>query len=139
MNYTLDNGRTITIPDAEVKKLQSGLGISKNEAIYTWLCDNDFISDETVEQLTENAKKNRISATIHGAKAVNPEKKERKPRERKENLTKKQIIAAIREGLDTYMPGISRLEVTNDEKYIEIDVDGKKFTVNLVQHRAKKT
>jgi hypothetical protein len=73
------------------------------------------------------------------ARATKSEKKVRKPREKKENLTKKQIIAAIREGLDTYMPGISRLEVTNDEKYIEIDVDGKHFTVNLVQHRAKKT
>ena len=77
MNYTLDNGRTIIIPDAEVKKLQSGLGISKNEAIYTWLCDNDFISDETVEQLTENAKKNRISATILRKKSANRAKEKK--------------------------------------------------------------
>jgi hypothetical protein len=135
MTYNF-NGKNIRIPDAEINKSIKVLGLSQMEAIQMWLEDEGYLTNEVVEELTAKAKENKIK---HEAKAVNSEKKVRKPREKKENLTKKQIIAAIREGLDTYMPGISRLEVTNDEKYIEIDVDGKKFTVNLVQHRAKKT
>ena len=135
MTYNF-NGKNIRIPDAEINKSMKILGLTKDEAIQMWLEDEGYLENAVVEELTAKAKENKIS---HEARATNSEKKVRKPREKKENLTKKQIIAAIREGLDTYMPGISRLEITNDEKYIEIDVDGKHFTVNLVQHRAKKT
>lgn len=135
MTYNF-NGKNIRIPDAEINKSMKILGLSQMEAIQMWLEDEGYLTNEVVEELTAKAKENKIK---HEAKAVNSEKKVRKPREKKENLLKKQIIAAMREGLDDYLPGISRLEVTNDEKYIEIDVDGKKFTVNLVQHRAKKT
>lgn len=135
MTYNF-NGKNIRIPDAEINKSMKVLGLSQMEAIQMWLEDEGYLTNEVVEELTAKAKENKIK---HEAKAVNSEKKVRKPREKKENLLKKQIIAAMREGLDDYLPGISRLEVTNDEKYIEIDVDGKKFTVNLVQHRVKKT
>lgn len=135
MTYNF-NGKNIRIPDAEINKSMKVLGLSQMEAIQMWLEDEGYLTNEVVEELTAKAKENKIK---HEAKAVNSEKKVRKPREKKENLLKKQIIAAMREGLDDYLPGISRLEVTNDEKYIEINVDGKKFTVNLVQHRAKKT
>ena len=138
MKYELDNGRTINIPDKDIESLQKNLNISYNEAVYTWLVDEDYIQDATVEELSKKAKKSRITATVHQAKAENSEKKERKPREKKENLLKKQIIAAIREGLATYLPGIEEIEVTNDEKYINLFIDGKNFTINLVQHRVKK-
>jgi hypothetical protein len=128
--------KNIRIPDAEINKSMKILGLTKDEAIQMWLEDEGYLENAVVEELTAKAKENKIN---HEARATKSEKKVRKPREKKENLTKKQIIAAIREGLDTYMPGISRLDVTNDEKYIEIDVDGKHFTVNLVQHRVKKT
>ena len=135
MTYNF-NGKNLRIPDAEINKSMKILGLTKDEAIQMWLEDEGYLENAVVEELTAKAKENKIN---HEARATNSEKKVRKPREKKENLTKKQIIAAMREGLDTYMPGISRLDVTNDEKYIEIDVDGKHFTVNLVQHRAKKT
>lgn len=135
MTYNF-NGKNIRIPDAEINKSMKVLGLTKDEAIQMWLEDEGYLENAVVEELTAKAKENKIK---HEARTTNSEKKVRKPREKKENLTKKQIIAAIREGLATYMPGISRLDVTNDEKYIEIDVDGKHFTVNLVQHRAKKT
>ena len=130
------NGKNIRIPDAEINKSMKLLGLSQMEAIQMWLEDEGYLENAVVEELTAKAKENKIK---HEAKAVNSEKKARKPREKKENLTKKQIIDAIRKGLTIYMQGIDRLEVTNDEKYIEIDVNGKHFTVNLVQHREKKT
>ena len=134
MKYELDNGRTINIPDKDIENLQKSLDISYNEAVLTWLSDNDYISDDTVEELSEKAKKNRITATVHQAKAENSLKKERKPREKKENPLKKQIIDIIFQALSEKYDA----KVTNAEKYIDFSVDGLEFTVNLVQHRPKK-
>lgn len=137
MLYTVGN-KNVNIPDAEIEKLQTALELSEEEAIQTWLSDNDYISDETVEELSEKAKKNRISATIHEAKAENKAKKERKPREKKENPLKRQIIDAIFAGLSENLPENAVIDIKNDEKYIDLTINGIEFTVNLVQHRVKK-
>jgi hypothetical protein len=138
LKYELDNGKIVNIPDKDLTNLEKSLEISHNEAILTWLSDNDYISDETVEELSEKAKKNRISATIHQAKAENSAKKERKPREKKENPLKRQIIDAISAGLCDNLPENAIIDIKNDEKYIDLCVNGLNFTVNLVQHRPKK-
>lgn len=137
MLYTVGN-KNVNIPDAEIEKLQTALELSEEEAIQTWLSDNDYISDETVEELSEKAKKNRISATIHEAKAENKAKKERKPREKKENPLKRQIIDAIFAGLSENLPENAVIDIKNDEKYIDLTINSIEFTVNLVQHRVKK-
>lgn len=137
MLYTVGN-KNVNIPDTEIKNLQTALELSEEEAIQTWLSDNDYISDETVEELSEKAKKNRISATIHEAKAENKVKKERKPREKKENPLKRQIIDAIFAGLSENLPENAVIDIKNDEKYIDLTINGIEFTVNLVQHRTKK-
>jgi FKBP-type peptidyl-prolyl cis-trans isomerase len=138
MKYTLDTGRTINIPDADIARLQKSLKISEAEAIQTWLVDEEYISDETVDELTEKAKKNRITATVHKAKAEDSAKKERKPREKKENPLKKAIIDALFKGLEQNLAENAEIHITNDEKYIDLHVNGLEFTINLVQHRPKK-
>ena len=138
MKYTLDTGRTINIPDADIARLQKSLKISEEEAIQTWLVDEEYVSDETVDELTEKAKKNRITATVHKAKAEDSAKKERKPREKKENPLKKAIIDALFKGLEQNLAENAEIHITNDEKYIDLHVNGLEFTINLVQHRPKK-
>ena len=141
MQYTLENGKSIIIPDKDIEKLQKNNGISYNEAVYMWLVDEEYIDDETVNELTEKAKKNRITATIHQAKTTET-KKERKPREKKENPLKKEIIAGIHDyfldEIGHIFPKDTKIIVRNDEKYIDLYVNGLEFTINLVQHRAKK-
>ena len=70
------------------------------------------------------------------------EKKERKPREKKENPLKKQIISAICVSFNDenwlFDEVIDDLVIRNDEKYIDLVVDGREFTINLVEHRKKK-
>ena len=121
MKYELD-GRIINIPDKDLERLQKSLNISQEEAISTWLVDEEYISDETVEELTEKAKKNHITGTIHGAKAENSQKKERKPREKKANPLKKQIIEAIYAGIADNIVVDGKIVVKNDiisfKKYI---------------------
>ena len=142
MKYEFNGGRMIYIPDKDIERLQNSLNISRDEAIYTWLVDEEYLTDETVEELSERAKKNHITATIHQAKSENSEKKERKPREKKENPLKKQIISniydAILDEIGHIYPKDTTISLTNDEKYIDLTINGLNFTINLVQHREKK-
>lgn len=127
------------IPNEEIDKMMDTLDISLEEACETYLFDHDIVENEEVEEMTKKATKNRITSTIHGAKGT---KKERKPREKKENTLKKQIISHI---FDSFFYDNAResypnlkISVRNDEKYIDLEVDGRSFTINLVEHRKKK-
>lgn len=131
MKYTFEK-KTYNVPDEEIDSLMEKYDLSISEACELWLSDNDKIQNEVVEEMTKKATKNAVTQTIHGAKG---EKKERKPREKKENPLKKQIISAILEGIK----GIEgKIDVENDEKYINLWVEGRSFTINLVEHREKK-
>ena len=138
MKYTLPNAKVVNIPDKDLANLQKCLDISKDEAIHTWLVDNDYETDAEADELTEKARKSGIMHTIHGAKSANSAKKERKPREKKENPLKKQIIEAIYTGIADNIAVDGSIVVINAEKYIDFSVNGLNFTVNLVQHRPKK-
>ena len=123
------------IPDAEIDKMMDKLDISLEEACNMILADREVIVDETVEKLTKKAQKNRVTTVIHDAKG---EKKERKPREKKENPLKKQIIDIIFQTLSDPRCELDHVFVRNDEKYIDFEIDGRNFTINLVEHRQKK-
>lgn len=135
MKYQLNDKRIINVPDKDIERLMNTLKLNQVEAVQLWLEDEGYLENETVEELSEKARKNRITATIHQAKAVDGAKKERKPRERKKNPIKQDIIQTI---FDALQSKYSEINVTNDEKYVELAVDGAKFTINLVQHREKK-
>ena len=131
------NGHTIS--DKEIDKMMDKLDISLEEACEMILADREVIVDKTVEELTTKAQKNRITSVIHNAKG---EKKERKTREKKENPLKKQIISGIH---DYFLDEIGHIfdknttiSVRNDEKYIDLKINGRSFTINLVEHRQKK-
>lgn len=138
MKYTFEN-KTYNIPNEEIDKLTDSLDISIAEACEMWLSDHDMIVNETVEELTKNATKNRVTGTIHGAKG---EKKERKPREKKENPLKKQIIFGIfdyfHDEIGHTLPKNTQISIKNDEKYIDLTIENREFTINLVEHRKKK-
>jgi hypothetical protein len=54
MTYNL-NGKVIAIPDAEIEKLMTTLDITREEAIDTWLFDNDYVDNEEADDMTEKA------------------------------------------------------------------------------------
>ena len=127
--------KNFNVPDKEIDKLMNALDISMAEACEMYLSDHDLIEDETVEELTKKAQKNRITATIHEAKG---EKKERKTREKKENPLKKEIIQTIFEAISEHLVEKQYVSIRNDEKYIDFTIGDREFTVNLVEHRKKK-
>lgn len=121
--------RKINIPDAEIENLQKSLDISKQEAIETWLCDNDYDTDEAQEQLDAAAKKVKID---HGAGA---KKRGKIQRERKENPDKQEIIKVMANAL---LDLVGEIDLRNAEKYIDFRFKGVDYTVNLVAHRPPK-
>ena len=129
------NSKEYRIPDEVIDDMMEKLDCSLAEACEGYLFDHDLIKSEEEEKITEKVKKSGISRTIHQAKG---EKKERKPREKKENPLKKEIIQAIFTGIAENINVDGEILITNDEKYIDFNVNGREFTVNLVEHRKKK-
>ena len=127
--------KNFNIPDDAIDNLMDKLDISITEACEMYLSDHDLIENETVEELTKKANKNRVTATIHDAKGA---KKERKPREKKENPLKKEIICRIFDLFKVEYGDLMQVSLKNPEKYIDLTIDGREFTINLVEHRKKK-
>ena len=102
------NNKVVKIPQKEIDNLMKTLELTEQEAIETWLDDNDYINNEQVEELTKKAKVN--GTTKIGAR-VNVENK-KVDRERKANPTKALIIDQLWQKL-AEIKHISNLKVEN--------------------------
>lgn len=132
MKYKIEN-KEVNIPDEEIQNLMKTLDLTEQEAIDTWLTDNDYTTNEQVEELTKKAKAN--GTTKIGAR-VNVENK-KVVRERKENPTKAFIIEQLWQKL-AEIEHIYNLKVENKEKLITFTYNGNDYKLDLVQKRQKK-
>lgn len=128
------NGKSVHIPDAEIKNSMDMLDLTKAEAVQMWLEDNDYVVNETVEELTAKAKENKISRGAKSEKTLT--KTDRKPRERKPDLEKEEIIAALSEFLTE--KGYTFVEITNKSKIIEFNIGENHYKLDLIRQRAQK-
>lgn len=133
MKYEIEENKVINIPDKDIQNLMQNLQISENEAVYTWLVDEEIITDATVEELTKKAKENRITATVHQAKEEK-QKKERK-RVKKENPEKSAIIKAVAELLTSLADNVT---ITNETKIIEFNIKDNQYKLDLICKRKPK-
>ena len=127
------NNKVVKIPQKELDNLMKTLELTEQEAIETWLDDNDYTTNEQVEELTKKAKAN--GTTKIGAR-VNLENK-KVERERKANPTKALIIDQLWQKL-AEIEHISNLKIENKEKLITFSLNGNDYKLDLVQKRAKK-
>ena len=128
------NNKVVKIPQKEIDNLMKTLELTEQEAIQTWLDDNDYTTNEVVEELTKKAKNNKT--TLINKARVNVENK-KTTREHKENPTKALIIAEIFNKL-AEIEGISQLKVENKEKLVTFSLNGNEYKLDLIQKRAKK-
>lgn len=122
------NGKAINIPDKDIEKLMTSLDLTKDEAIETWLDDNDYTTNEEVEALTEKAKV---------IKRYEKSDKERKKstKERKVDEEKKRLLNDTRiliEGLGAVVTNVK------NEAELSFTFNGNEYTFKLIKHRAKK-
>lgn len=123
----------IIIPDEEINKLMDTLDLSEEEAIETWLFDNDLMENEEEAKLTAKAKDNRITATIHDAKKETTKKRMRKNVE-VADVDKEKIIAEVAKALQGL--GIDAV-ITNKTKIVEFEYNGDCFKLDLIRRRKK--
>lgn len=133
MEVKTKKGKKVDIPDDELDRLVDQLDISLAEAIDLWLTDNDLEINEEQEQLDKKAKNNRITATIHEAKADKP-KKERKV-VRKEDTTKEGIIKALAKKLEELATDV---KIENVGKLITFKLGEDTFKLDLIRQRKPK-
>lgn len=133
MRYTLESGKTVTIPNNDIERSMKVLKISKDEAIKVWLEDEGYLMNEEQEALTKKAKENRITATIHEARTYT--KKTQKERVRKENPTKAMVITEIAAILPKFAENI---QILNENKLISFTIGEDTFEIDLRQKRKPK-
>ena len=127
MTYNFE-GKNINIPDDEIEKSMKVLGISKEEAIDLWLCDNDYEEDEEAEALTVKAK-----AVKRYEKADKPRKATTK--ERKVDEEKKQLLNFCRIPIEGAGGIITNVK---NEAEFSFTFGDNCYTVKLVKHRPPK-
>ena len=128
MQYNF-NGKILNIPDTEINNSVKVLGITPAEAVQLWLDDNDYTTNETVEELTTKAKQN--------IKRYEQSDKKRKTstKERKVDEEKKRFINGFRifaEGLGAVVTS------TKNEAEFSFTFGDNAYTVKLVKHRPPK-
>ena len=133
--YKIAGGKVVNVPNAEINRLQAQLKLTRAEAVDLWLFDHDYIGNEEEQALTAKAKENRITATIHEAKA---EYKQKTQRERvvKEDKVKEDIIQAVADMLPTL--NAENVVIEKKGKLITFTVGEDKFKVDLSRQRPPK-
>ena len=129
--YTLKGGKVVNIPNAELAQLMAVCN-SRAEAVELWLYDNDYITNESADELTAKAKENKV---LHKAKA---EYKQKTQRERvvKEDKVKEDIIQVVADML----PNLNAENVVIEKKgkLITFTVGADKFKFDLIRQRPPK-
>ena len=132
MNYTLENGKTVIIPDKKIEKYQKNLELSENEAIELWLTDNDYLTDEEQDNLDNKAKKVKIQ---HDAVSKD-RKKIVKPKTHKVSDEKNEIFQTILANLDrSIYINKENITILTENKLISVKVGDKTFKIDVIQCR----
>lgn len=134
-NYELDENQIVKIPMDELERLMKLDGIKTIEdACWIWCEDNGKIVNEEQEELDKKAKENRITATIHQARAETT--KERKKVERKPDQVKDSLVESLKAFL--IEQGFENVTITKVGKLVEFDCGGEHFKLDLIRQRPPK-
>lgn len=126
------NGKNLTIPDNELSALMK-LDLTKEEAIQTWLEDNEYLDNEEQIELDAKAKKVKID---HGASAI--DKTEKKPRTPRTVKVSNEKVALFEILVGNLMENYENVDVLKENKLIQVEIGGKIFKIDLIEQRPKK-
>ena len=120
---------TVNIPDEYIKINCRNLGLTQKQAIYMYLSDEGYISNDVVEELNAKAKSAKVGA---GA-----ERKQRKAPTRKPDEIKRAMIAALAEFVGS-QDNVENCEVTNIERIIAFSIADDNYELVLQKKRKPK-
>ena len=128
MVHTLENGKTVNIPDAEIAENMKALGISEQEAVDMWLFDNDYEDNEEVDEMTVKAK-----AVKRYEKRDAPRKTVKK--EHKVDEEKKELLNLCRIPIEGAGGNVTNIK---NEAEFSFTFGNNSYTIKLVKHRPPK-
>ena len=128
----LENGKKVEIVKKWVDTTMKNLELDLEETLLVFLEDNGYVINEEQDDLDKKAKgKVKLVATVEPK-----EKKETKPRTKKENPTKELIIQTIAQALAAMQ--VDNLNIENKAKLVTFSLDNKDFKIDLVEKRKSK-
>jgi hypothetical protein len=135
IEYELDENVIVKIPREEIERTMKGLGCSEDDACWIWCEDNGKIDNDEQNELDKKAKDNRITATIHQARAEIT--KERKKVERKPDQVKDELVENLKAFLieQCFMENVT---ITKVGKLVEFDCGNEHFKLDLIRQRPPK-
>lgn len=134
MKYTLASGKVVNIPDTELEKIVSGLGVTLAEAAQIWVEDAELEINEEQEKLDNSAKSVKIERDV-----VVKRKKSEKPRTIKVSDTKQSLFAYIKTALEGYcLNHNGNCSVLKENKLLSVEIDGKVLKIDLIEQRPPK-
>jgi len=123
MKYKLGN-KTINVPDIEIEKLQK-IGLTKEEAIQTYLDDEGYTHNEEQEESIKKSKQN-------GRHYEQSKVRKKVVKERKVDETKGSILTATR----TLLEELGAVDIkTKTETEISFNYGDESYTFKLTKHR----
>lgn len=134
MKYTLTNGKVLNIPDKEIEKIASGLGVNLIEAVQIWLEDNEYEINEEQEALDKTAKNVKVDHQVDRQR-----KKSEKPRTVHVSDEKKVLFEAVRASLERFCAeNEGNCQILKENKLFEVKIGEKTFKIDLIEQRPPK-
>lgn len=135
VDITLDNDKVVRVDKNYLDNMVAALEIDMDEAVLTYLEDEEYEINDEQEQLTKKAKENRITATIHQAEDRTKERK-KAVRTVKENPTKEMVIGEMFKSIQN-IAGVTDCRIENKAKIITFTLNGENYKLDLIQRRKK--
>lgn len=124
------SGRTITIPDSELKDLMEALECDQETALETWLEDHEIETSAESAELHNKAKGHRPDRGIKGSKLG----EKRKPVKRKISNEKQELFATVYNALTAAYPA-EDITVMKENKMIAVKAGDVWMKVDFIQCR----
>ena len=131
---TLENGKVVKVDKKWAQLSMEKLETDLEDVLLMYLEDNDYIINDSQEELDKSAKANGVKLV---AKTEKPKKKTQRERVVKENPTKELIITKLVSALQE-IDNISNVNVENKAKLITFTLNNENFKLDLVQKRKEK-
>lgn len=135
MIYELKGGKRVNIPDETIATYRKMLHLTQAEAVQMWLEDEGYEVNAEQEALCQKAKDNRITATVHKARAEYTQKTQRE-RVKKPDPTKEGVVTAIANFLPTL--NAENVVVVNSGKLITFTIGKDTYKLDLIRQRPPK-
>ena len=133
----LENGKKVMVATDFIEKMMTNLDIDMDEAVMTWLEDEEYLINDDQEELCIAAKQNRVLADVRKGERDAAKEKKKTTRTVKVNPVKEEIISMIAEMIE-HMNEAENVVIENKGKIITFDLRGESFKIDLIQKRKEK-